>query len=167
MAGSTTFVTPDLGPDRPTHTSQAAGKQRGKRIVFVSLYFSVASVVKYGISITFFASHLYSMCYFSVFAVCSVHVFFLPFFYFSVSLASTSISLPFTSLLVWFSLCFLCVLIFVFSVPFFLFSYLFIFSFLKLFFLVFPCFNINFKEKHKNMSIRTLVSTMDLTVLVQ
>ena len=79
MAGPTTFVTPDLGPDRPTHTSQAAGKQRGKRIVFVSLYFSVASVVKYGISITFFASHLYVL-FFSfccLFSPCFLSPFFI------------------------------------------------------------------------------------------
>ena len=148
MAGSTTFVTPDLGPDRPTHTNQAAGKQRGKRIVFFNVFF-VASVVIYTIQFiqNLFLSHLSVLfCLFLLF-VQSMFSFSL-FLLFCFSGLNVNFS-AFYSVVGVFLLVFFCLLIF--SSSFFLcasFSFFISvhFQLFKTVFPIFPCFNINFKE---------------------
>ena len=103
-----------IGP----HTLTRQQENSAEKELFFSLYFlsPLWSYTLYSLSRTFFF-HIY-LCYFVCFYCLFSPCFLSPFFYYSVSLASTSISLPFTPLLVCFSLCFLCVLIFVFSVPF-------------------------------------------------
>ena len=92
-----------IGP----HTLTRQQENSAEKELFFSLYFlsPLRSYTLYSLSRTFFF-HIY-LCYFVCFYCLFSPCFLSPFFYYSVSLASTSISLPFTPLLVGFSMCFL------------------------------------------------------------